>query len=1199
MRASLGAAALLFSAHPLDAQTLPSGFVRTQLAPMTSPTRLAFGPDGRIFVAEKDGRLLVIKNAALLSTPFCTVPVDTQGERGLDGVVIDPNFPSNHYVYVYYTVTTPTAHNRLSRFTANGDVALAGSETVIVDLDPLRSDSFVHNGGALKFSSDGRLFIATGENATASNAQNLTSLLGKVLCIDVRTDGFPSDATRNYSIPSNNPFLGTTDARPEIWAYGFRNPFSMAFQPGTNRLFVNDVGSYLYEEINEGFAGTNYGWPDTEGYTTDPRFRSPLFTYNRNTGDPIGCAITGGDFYNPPVQKFPNQYLGKYFFTDYCGTWIYYLDPATLKSTPFAAGLGSLDGITTGLDGNLYYLLYDDGTGIGGVYKISYGGILSPQINTQPRSQLVSVGYFGTFTIGVDGDPPLTYQWQKNGVAIAGATSSTYTTPVVQLSDNGALFRCIVKNSWGIAGSANALLSITTKLPPKPTITSPALNTYYNAGDVISFSGSATDPQDGTLPSSALTWEVLFEHHASTNPSHHTHPFFPATGGISHGAFTVPTSGEPDPDVWYRIFLTATDSSGLSQTTFTDIFPRHAELSVTSVPSFIPVKIDGSPKASPYLFWSVFNLTHNLSVDTPQVSNGLTYDFYRWSDQGARVHDISTPTGNQRYEADFWKRAGWGTITANPNPIQVTDGTGQGGALIYWSSAQTNRVEVHVGSPSGPLLSRTSSGSFSAVTAKTVRDGTVFYLQDVTNAAPLTSEFTLDSVTVHVSTAPTGSITADPNPLITDQSALGVTNISWTSYGTTLVEVHVNAPDGTRLSGSGPGTASAKTGPWGTEGMTFYLQNVSNGLPLTAANTIAKVTLVGGGKISVSPEPIYVADGSGVGVATVTWETFGTVAVQVHLNSPSGSLFSGSGPGRASTTTGKWVADGMTFYLQDVSNGKALTAENTLATATALISTPTPTATQLGNISARVRVGTDDNVLIGGFIVTGTQPKKVILRAIGPSLPVAGKLSNPTLELYQQGNSVAIARNDNWVEAPNKQAIIESTVAPADNFESAILTTLAANNSAYTAIVRGVNGGTGVGLLEVYDLDQTANSKLANISTRGVVQTGDKVMIGGFIVLGATSQKVIIRATGPSLPVAGKLENPALELRDANANLLDSNDNWIDSLNKQAIIDSTIPPANDRESAIVRTLIPGNYTAIVRGVNNTTGVALVEVYALN
>ena len=258
--------------------------------------------------------------------------------------------------------------------------------------------------------------------------------------------------------------------------------------------------------------------------------------------------------------------------------------------------------------------------------------------------------------------------------------------------------------------------------------------------------------------------------------------------------------------------------------------------------------------------------------------------------------------------------------------------------------------------------------------------------------------------------------------------------------------------------------------------------------------------------------------------------------------------------------------------------------------------TPIP-PTVLGNISTRLKVGTDDNVLIGGFIVTGTQPKRVIVRAIGPSLPGAGALADPFLELHAGNLSFS---NDNWRTGGQEAEIIATTLAPTNDLESALVVTLPANGSAYTVVVRGVNNGTGVGLVEVYDLDRTVDSKLANISTRGLVQTGDDVMIAGTIVLGQASQRVLVRAIGPSLPVAGKLADPTLELRDGNGALIRANDNWR-SDQEAEIIATTIPPTNDLESALIETL-PANgaaYTAILLGTNGTTGVALVEVYALN
>jgi len=254
----------------------------------------------------------------------------------------------------------------------------------------------------------------------------------------------------------------------------------------------------------------------------------------------------------------------------------------------------------------------------------------------------------------------------------------------------------------------------------------------------------------------------------------------------------------------------------------------------------------------------------------------------------------------------------------------------------------------------------------------------------------------------------------------------------------------------------------------------------------------------------------------------------------------------------------------------------------------------------LANISTRLLVETGDNVLIAGFIITGAPQKKVMIRAIGPSLPFPGRLDNPTLELRNSAGTL-LASNDDWMNSSptDKQAIIDSTIPPSNDLESAIVATLPAFGASYTALVRGANNGTGIGVVEAYDLDRTANSILANIATRGFVQTGDNVLIAGTIVLGSATQKVIVRAIGPSLPIAGKLENPTLELRDVNGTVLEANDNWVDSPNKQAIIDSTIPPGNDLESAIVRTLSPANYTAVVRGVNDTTGIAVVEVYALN
>ena len=327
------------------AATLPAGFTETTIAGIASPTAMEIAPDGRIFVCEQGGRLQVIKNGALLPDPFVTLSVDPNGERGLLGVAFDPNFAANNFVYLYYTVPVEPRHNRVSRFTANGDVAVPGSEVAILDLDNL-STATNHNGGAIHFGPDGKLYVAVGENANGANSQTLTNRLGKMLRINA--DG---------SIPTDNPFFNTAaGANRSIWALGLRNPFTFTFQPGAGRMFINDVGQNTWEEINDGIAGSNYGWPTTEGVTTNPAFRSPLFVYTHGTGPTTGCAIAGGAFYNPLNVQFPSSFVGKYFFADLCSGWIRTFDPATGTAADFASGIAQPVDLKVGIDGSLYYL---------------------------------------------------------------------------------------------------------------------------------------------------------------------------------------------------------------------------------------------------------------------------------------------------------------------------------------------------------------------------------------------------------------------------------------------------------------------------------------------------------------------------------------------------------------------------------------------------------------------------------------------------------------------------------------------------------------------------------------------------------------------------------------------------------------------------------------------------------------------------
>ena len=269
---------------------------------LNQPTAMALASDGRIFVTEQGGALRVVKDGALLTAPFLTVPVVSSNERGLLGVTFDPSFASNGFVYVYYTANTNPIVNRVSRFTVSAtdpDRANPASETIIVNDIP--SENGYHNGGALHFGADGKLYVAVGESHNGSNAQSLTSLAGKILRFNA-----------NGTVPTDNPFYASTTGNSRaIWALGLRNPFTFDIQPGTGRIFVNDVGQSTWEEIDEAWigpndgsnAGFNFGWPSTEGPTTNPSYHAPFHAYTHSDG----CAITGGAFYNPTAAELPTR----------------------------------------------------------------------------------------------------------------------------------------------------------------------------------------------------------------------------------------------------------------------------------------------------------------------------------------------------------------------------------------------------------------------------------------------------------------------------------------------------------------------------------------------------------------------------------------------------------------------------------------------------------------------------------------------------------------------------------------------------------------------------------------------------------------------------------------------------------------------------------------------------------------------------
>lgn len=353
-----------FHRAAVAAAAFPAGFVdKVVAAGLSSPTGMAFPGDGRVFVAQQMGPIAVIRDDSLLPQPLATLRVDFNTERGLLGIAVDPDFAANHWVYVYYTCPAPNPHMRLSRFTEQGNAADTSKETVLIefpDLPVIPSVKSInvpgttnlavwHMGGALLFAGDGKLFIGVGEHMQSDSAQKLTNVFGKILRVN-----------RDGTIPEDDPFYATgTGLAKAIWAYGLRNPFTLALQPKTGKLFANDVGDRTWEEVDVVEKGRNFGWKTSEGATTDPNFTTPLYTYKHTEG----CAVMGGGFSDPALARFPPEYAGRYFVADFCKGWIRTLDPATGEKQEFASGILYPTGLKFSPDGRLYYLERGQATG--------------------------------------------------------------------------------------------------------------------------------------------------------------------------------------------------------------------------------------------------------------------------------------------------------------------------------------------------------------------------------------------------------------------------------------------------------------------------------------------------------------------------------------------------------------------------------------------------------------------------------------------------------------------------------------------------------------------------------------------------------------------------------------------------------------------------------------------------------------------
>lgn len=483
------------SLTPAQAQTVPPGYTLTVLASGSNLSRLtsmSIAPDGKVFMAMATGELRVwIPGPGIQTAPVHTFAVSSVGERGLLGVTVDPNYLTNGYIYVHCSRALPTIGGSIRRITIDLNssplASIPNSEVEVFYLGNY-STATNDNGGAVHFGPDGKLYIGAGDNISSTNSQSINNLYGKILRINPDPlNPIPSDNPTSFPGIAGSP-VGNNRA---IWAVGLRNPFTFAFHPTNGRLFINDVGNDLWEEINEGLAGANYGWATTEGDFNPaqfPNFTRPLLAYSHSTGPLVGRSITGGSFYHPPTHSFPAEFHNDYFFTDYTTDWIKRFDPQTGIVHDFGTGFRFLTGTEVDASGALIVLQYLVPARL---VRIARTANDAPVILEAPVPTLALNGASASFSVYASGNPAPSYQWNfdnqplTNGPTVSGANTPTLSLSALSCSNQG-LYTVTITNTAGTITSQAAQLTISNA---QPTITA--------------------DPQDSqTCPVSDVTFTI-------------------------------------------------------------------------------------------------------------------------------------------------------------------------------------------------------------------------------------------------------------------------------------------------------------------------------------------------------------------------------------------------------------------------------------------------------------------------------------------------------------------------------------------------------------------------------------------------------------------------------------------------------------------------------------------------------------------
>ena len=730
---------------PAEAAPLPGFQESVVFSGLQNPTAVRFSSDGRVFVAEKRGVIKVFDSLGdTTPVVFADLNVNVHNfwDRGLLGMTLSPNFPLDPYVYVLYTYdhilgsaqsTTPrwgtpgtysdpcptppgatadgcVVSGRLSRLQASGNT-MTGTEQVLVEDWCQQYPS--HSVGSVEFGRDGALYASAGDGASfnfvdygqdgtpvnpcgdppggvGATLTPPTAEGGALRSQDLRTSGDPVglDGTVIRVDPATgnahaaNSASGAPDPNERrIIATGLRNPFRLTTRPGTDEIWVGDVGWNDWEEINRILNGTaprlNFGWPCYEGpnrqagydspnlnicenlYAEQGAVTAPFFNYHHsarvvpNESCPTGSSsIAGVEFEFAALQhSYPSEYDDALFFADYSRDCIWVMPkgangiPAPGLVRTFVAGASNPVNLETGPGGDLFYVDFDGGT----IRRITY-----TSSNQTPDAQAAATPTTGVapLTVTFDGsgssDPDsgdtLSYAWDLDG---DGAfDDSTAVGPTYTYTSSGSFIATLrVTDSSGATDTDSVTISV-GNTAPTAVINAPAVGTTWKVGDVINFSGSATDAQDGTLPASALSWRMIMNHCPSNC---HTHPVQNYTG-VAGGSFTAPDHEYPS---YLTLELTATDSGGLTATTTRRLDPRTVVLTFQTNPGGLQIVVGGTTAKASFSRTVIIGSSNSISAPSPQTKASKTYRFVSWSDGGAQTHNIVAPITATTYTARF------------------------------------------------------------------------------------------------------------------------------------------------------------------------------------------------------------------------------------------------------------------------------------------------------------------------------------------------------------------------------------------------------------------------------------------------------------------------------------------------------------------------------------------------------------------